>query len=38
VHFGKYKRDKECEIYNLFFSENEDDLLYETINTVIEYE
>jgi RecB family exonuclease len=34
----KYVLENKCNIYNLYFPENEDNLLYETINTVIEYE
>jgi hypothetical protein len=32
-----YKINSECEVYNLYFPENEENLLYETINTVVKY-
>jgi hypothetical protein len=37
IHIDKYKLNYECEIYNLYFPENEENYLYETINTVIIY-
>ncbi|MBK6699246.1 MAG: PD-(D/E)XK nuclease family protein [Saprospiraceae bacterium] len=35
---NKYQLNGKCEIYNLFFPENDDNIVYETKNTVIKYE
>ena len=35
---SKYRLNQNCEIYNLFWPENDDNKVFETINTVIKYE
>lgn len=35
---SKYQLNGKCEIYNLFFPENDDKILYETKRTVVKYE
>lgn len=34
----KYKVNYDCEVYNLFFPENNDNIVFETTSTVIKYE
>lgn len=37
-NIANYKVDIKCKIYNLYFPENENNWLYETLSTVIKYE
>jgi len=34
---SKYQLNGSCEVYNLYFSEKNDNVLYETINTILKY-
>lgn len=37
-NISKYKINYDCEVYNLYFSDNEDNNVFETTSTVIKYE